>query len=285
MIQKMIFHLMDEQKNEDEHKHWCDKEITNTELMIKEKTEKSADSDSTITQLAEKIQDLKNGIEANQKFIAETEDEISSRTEDRAADKKENQATIDDAEDAQTPIAQAIAVLKTFYKESGEVAKEALESFVQLKVEPEPELWKEEEYTGTEGGAAVIGMLENCATDFAAMESQARADETQHQDDFDKFLTQAQMDKAARTKDTEMKEARKGRFEDKAARTKDTFDHTTKELEGTQQYRKDLEHACEDGDSSYGARKDARASEITALREAQGILDKAFEETDEKTLG
>ena len=25
MIQKMIFHLMDEQKNEDEHKHWCNK--------------------------------------------------------------------------------------------------------------------------------------------------------------------------------------------------------------------------------------------------------------------
>merc|ERR1719238_2389566 len=37
MIQKMIFHLMDEQKNEDEHKHWCDKEITNTELMLTEK--------------------------------------------------------------------------------------------------------------------------------------------------------------------------------------------------------------------------------------------------------
>merc|ERR1719453_1492558 len=37
MIQKMIFHLMDEQKNEDEHKHWCDKELTNTDLMITEK--------------------------------------------------------------------------------------------------------------------------------------------------------------------------------------------------------------------------------------------------------
>ena len=98
-------------------------------------------------------------------------------------------------------------MLKTFYKESGEVAKEAWESFVQLKVEPEPELWKEEEYTGTEGGAAVIGMLENCATDFAKMESQARADETAHQDAFDTFLTQAQMDKAARTKDTEMKQS------------------------------------------------------------------------------
>merc|ERR1719301_271884 len=138
-------------------------------------------------------------------------------------------ATIKDAEDAQEAIAQAIAVLKTFYKESGEVAKEAWEAFAQTKAvarrqgaEPEPELWEEEKYTGTEGGAAVIGMLENCATDFAKMESQAQADETAHQDDFDKFLTQAQMDKAARTKDTEMKEARKGRFEDKAARTKDT---------------------------------------------------------------
>merc|ERR1719465_328090 len=154
MIQKMIFHLMDEQKNEDEHKHWCDKEITNTELMIKEKTDKSNDADSTITQLAEKIQALKNGIKDNQKFIATTEEEIATRTEDRAANKKENEATIKDAEDAQTAIAQAIAVLKTFYKETGEVAKESWEAFAQTKAvahrnhaEPEPELWEEEKYT------------------------------------------------------------------------------------------------------------------------------------------
>merc|ERR1719407_434654 len=89
MIQKMIFHLMDEQKNEDEHKLWCDKEITNTELMITEKTEKSEDADSTITQLAEKIQNLKNGISDNQKFIALAEKEISDRTADRAAEKAE----------------------------------------------------------------------------------------------------------------------------------------------------------------------------------------------------
>merc|ERR1719460_2665910 len=115
--------------------------------MITEKTEKSEDADSTITQLAEKIQNLKNGISDNQKFIAATEGEITSRTEDRAADKKENEATIKDAEDAQTAIANAIAVLRTFYKESGEVAKESWEAFAQTNVahrqgvEPEPELW------------------------------------------------------------------------------------------------------------------------------------------------
>merc|ERR1719379_2433946 len=131
MIQKMIFHLMDEQKNEDEHKHWCDKELTNTDLMIKEKTEKKNDADATITQLAEKIQNLKNGITTNQDAIALSEKEISSRTEDRAAEKAENEATIKDAEDAQSAVAEAIAVLTTFYKNSGEVQKEAWESFAQ----------------------------------------------------------------------------------------------------------------------------------------------------------
>merc|ERR1719389_1255287 len=204
MIQKMIFHLMDEQKNEDEHKHWCDKELTNTDLMITEKTDKKNDADATITQLAEKIQDLKNGITTNQDAIALSEKEIS----DRAAAKAENEATIKDAEDAQTAVAEAIAVLTSFYKNSGEVQKEAWESFAQTaasvrrhknepgETEPEPELWSSDAdtYTGTEGGASVIGMLEKVATDFAEMESQARADETEQQDVFDAFLTDTHMD-------------------------------------------------------------------------------------------
>merc|ERR1719281_2338053 len=216
MIQKMIFHLMDEQKNEDEHKHWCDKEITNTELMITEKTEKKEDAEATITQLAEKIQDLKNGITENEDAVALAEKEISDRTADRAAEKAENEATIKDAEDAQSAVAEAIAVLTTFYKNSGEVQKEAWESFAQTgartvrksgsakatknepgETEPEPELWKSDAdtYTGTEGGASVIGMLEKVATDFAEMESQARADETEQQDEFDAWLTETHMDK------------------------------------------------------------------------------------------
>jgi hypothetical protein len=289
MIQKMIFHLMDEQKNEDEHKHWCDKEITNTDLMITEKTEKKADAEATITQLAEKIQDLKNGITSNQDAVALAEKEISDRTADRADEKAENEATIKDAEDAQSAVAEAIAVLTTFYKNSGEVQKEAWESFVQVRrhknepgeTAPEPELYGEDEvYTGTEGGASVIGMLEKVATDFAEMESQARADETEQQDEFDAWLTATHMDKAEKTKDTDMKNSRKGRYEDKKSGQEESLEHTTKELESTEQYEQDLQKACVDGDSSYAARKDARTQEISALREAQDILEKAFTEEE-----
>ena len=40
MIQKMIFHLMAEQKDEDDHKNWCDKEISTTTMMIEDKETK-----------------------------------------------------------------------------------------------------------------------------------------------------------------------------------------------------------------------------------------------------
>ena len=208
--------------------------------------------------------------------MAISETEISERTADRAAEKAENAATIKDAEDAQTAVADAIAVLTTFYKNSGEVQKEAWESFVQVRrhknepgeTEAEPELWSDDAYTGTEGGASVIGMLEKVATDFAEMESQARADETEQQDAFDAWLTAEHMDKAEKTKDTDMKNSRKGRYEDKKSSSEESLEHTTKELESTNQYELDLQKACVDGDSSYAARKDARTQEICAARSA-----------------
>jgi len=33
MIQKMIFRLMAEQKDEDDHKNWCDKELSESETV------------------------------------------------------------------------------------------------------------------------------------------------------------------------------------------------------------------------------------------------------------
>merc|ERR1719329_943423 len=43
MIEKMIFRLMDEQKQEDEHKNWCDQEISKTNTMKNDKEEKIKD--------------------------------------------------------------------------------------------------------------------------------------------------------------------------------------------------------------------------------------------------
>jgi hypothetical protein len=51
MIQKMIFHLASEQKDEDDHKNWCDKELNITEMMIDDKTKTANALDASINQL------------------------------------------------------------------------------------------------------------------------------------------------------------------------------------------------------------------------------------------
>jgi len=286
MIQKMIFHLMSEQKDEDDHKNWCDKETDQTTKMKEDKESKRDELQASIDQLTAEIESLSNSIKENAVFVADTEAEIEQATTQRGEEKAENTATIKDAQEAQTAVSQAIAVLEDFYKSTGEVEKEAWE-FTQLRMvrrhraEPEPELWtggEEGAYTGTSGGADVIGLLTNIATDFASMEAEARATETTQQEEYDEWLTSAQIDKSQKEKDSEMKEARKQRLSEKLEAKTADFTHNKKELEATEQYWEDLQHACVDGDSTYADRKSARTQEIEALREAQKILEDAFKD-------
>jgi uncharacterized small protein (DUF1192 family) len=292
MIQKMIFHLMSEQKDEDDHKNWCDKEIDQTTMMKEDKETKRDELQTAMDQLSAEIESLSTSITENTEFVANLNAEIEQATAQRGEEKAENEATIKDATDAQTAISQAIAVLEDFYKSTGEVAKEAWEAFVQLKVvrrvkaEPEPELWdggESGQYTGTGGGSDVIGLLTDIAADFASMEAAARADETTQQEEYDTWLTGSKINKSEKEKDSQMKEARKGRLTEKLQAKTADHDHNQKELDATVQYEKDLQHACVDGDSTYADRKAARTQEITALKEAQTILENAFKEPAEES--
>merc|ERR1719321_557287 len=109
MIQKMIFHLASEQKDEDDHKHWCDKELNITEMMIEDKTKKKNALDASINQLSAEIDSLTTAIKDNTRSVATMQKSIAEMTAERQEEKAENAATIKDAQDAQTAISQAIA--------------------------------------------------------------------------------------------------------------------------------------------------------------------------------
>merc|ERR1719198_2034818 len=274
----MVFHLMAEQKDEDTHKLWCDKENATTTKMIEDKETKRDTLQASIDVLTQEIADLKVKITENEEETAE-----------RQAEKAENTATIKDAQDAQTAVSEAIAVLSEFYKGTGMVEKESWElnqmnaHVRRIKAapgetaEPEPELF-EPGYKGSEEGAGVIGMLEEIAQNFALMETVAKADETTQSDEYEKWMTDTKISISEKEQDTQMKTARMERQKEKLVSKTDDFTHNKKELEATLQYEADLQHACVDGDSTYEDRKAARTKEIEALKEAQDILEKAFDE-------
>merc|ERR1719456_413517 len=116
MIQKMIFRLMSEQKDEDDHKNWCDMEMEKS-------TESKDDKDEKIQMLKKKVAEHDAAIKKLIKAITENNDKaadltkyMEEETELRNENHAEIVATIKDSQDAQAAVTQAIAVLRDFYK-------------------------------------------------------------------------------------------------------------------------------------------------------------------------
>merc|ERR1719387_1186664 len=278
MMQKMIFRLMAEQKDEDDHKNWCDLE---TEKNTESKTDKKSKMDALqgkISEMDAAIKLLVENIADNDAKVKEIEEYVAEETEMRDENHVEILATIKDSQDAQKAVSQATVVLKDFYKNSGEIAKEPWE-FLQTgaRLPESPDTW-DSSYTGTSGGAGakVLELLDGVMVKFSTMEADAKAADVTDQKNFEEDRAAKKVELETTKQDSQMKTQKKdslqGKMEGAAAQLKST----TAEHDAVDQYLKDLEPACGTGDSSYEDRKQARSDEITALRNAQGILEEAF---------
>merc|ERR1719316_724798 len=283
MVQKMIFRLMSEQKDEDDHKNWCDKELEKTDTMIENKEEKIETLTTKIEEAKADVQDLAEQIKAAETMISDIDAHVKESTDIRNEGKSENAISLKDSKDAQAAVANAIAVLEQFYKESGQMKKEEWE-FVQRGVDlpDEPSTW-DSGYTGVadpkEQPGGIITILENTAQEFAQMEADTKSQEAMDQKAYEEDMKECTIEKARRTKEAEMKNAEKKRLTDKIDAMTKSRKNTQNELDATDQYLKDLQKACVSGDSSYEERKEARATEIEALQKVQGILTDAFKES------
>merc|ERR1719316_1820528 len=97
---------------------------------------------------------------------------------------------------------------------------------------------------------------------------------------YEEDMKECTIEKARRTKENEMKSAEKTRLTEKIDAMSKTKKNTEGELDATKLYLKDLKPACVSGDSSYEERKEARTTEMEALKKVQGILADAFKEKD-----
>lgn len=289
MIEKMIYHLMDEQTDEDNHKFWCDGEMSKTNASKDNKEEKIKELTARIDVAVAKVQLLSEDIKAANKKVAEIVAFAAEATRIRKVGKTENAAAIKDAQSAQTALAEANSVITAFYKETGEVRKESWE-FLQRGVElsESPSTW-DASYTGVADPknqpAGIISVLEQVQSDFAKMEADTRAQENEDQKLFEDQMKAFAIEKADRSKESELKSQDRMRLSDKLSTMKGKRKQVAGELEAVEQYYHDLGPACYHGDSTYEDRKSARAAEVTALKEAKGFLAGAFDDAGSPAPG
>eukprot|EP00928_Gymnodinium_smaydae_P099830 TRINITY_DN963_c0_g1_i1.p1 TRINITY_DN963_c0_g1~~TRINITY_DN963_c0_g1_i1.p1 ORF type:complete len:710 (-),score=200.51 TRINITY_DN963_c0_g1_i1:78-2141(-) len=268
MIKDLIVRLMEEANEEAEHKGWCDTELSTNEQTRKEKTDAVETLHAEIDELEASVSKLTEDLSELAKAIAKLDSDMAESTKMRQEEKVTNAATIKDAQEAQTAVAQALVVLKEFYAKSAEAT-----AFVQQgKRSGQPEIF-DSPYKGmaAESGG-VVGMLEVIQSDFARLETETEAAEASAQKSYDQFMTDSKVDKAAKNKDTEHKTAKKQDQTQALTVKRSDLEGTQKELDAALSYYDKLKPSCVDAGTSYDDRVSRRKEEIESLQEALRIL-------------
>jgi len=266
MIKDLIVRLMEEANEEAEHKGWCDTELARNEQTRKEKTTSVESLHAEIDELSASIAKLTQEITDLTNEVAKLDKAVAEATELRAQEKAKNEQTIKDAQEAQTAVAQAVAVLKEFYDKAAEAT-----SLVQQQPES-PEIF-DSPYTGMQSEhGGVVGMLEVIQSDFARLETDTKAGEAESQKEFDDFSSESAVNRAQMTKDIEHKTNKKTNDESANTRAKEDLEATQKELDTALAYYDKLKPSCVDAGVSYEDRVARRKEEIESLQEALRIL-------------
>jgi len=266
MIKDLIVRLMEEANEEAEHKGWCDTELSTNEQTRKEKTDAVETLHAEIDQLEASIAKATEDINELTKAVADLTAAMSKATELRTEEKATNEETINDAQEAQTAVAQALTVLKEFYAKAAEATS-------LLQQQPEAPAIFDSPYKGMQSeNGGVVGMLEVIESDFARLESDTKAAEATAQKEYDEFMTDSKVDKSAKETDIEHKTAKK-QDETQALTVKNQdLEGTQKELDAALAYFDKLKPSCVDAGVSYEDRVARRKEEIESLQEALKIL-------------
>merc|ERR1740127_362804 len=133
--------------------------------------------------------------------------------------------TIAAAKEGSTAVAQALMVLKDFYAKAGDATALVQQQPVAPEIFDSP-------YKGLQGMAGgVIGMLETIQSDFARLEAETAASEETAQNEYDKFMTDSQVDKDSKVTDMGHKSTKKEDQEGMLAVTLSNLEGTQKELD------------------------------------------------------
>mmetsp|Transcript_71870 Transcript_71870/g.199238 ORF Transcript_71870/g.199238 Transcript_71870/m.199238 type:complete len:207 (+) Transcript_71870:2-622(+) len=128
---------------------------------------------------------------------------------------------------------------------------------------------KYEQHTG---GSRVVSMLETVMADSQKMEDEAHRSEQDSQAAYENFMKDSNKSLRQYSETLVSLAEAKAAADASLAMTKEDLKSTFTELEGLNSALGDLKKSCDFVLKNFGARQEARAAEIEALREAKAIL-------------
>jgi len=261
MIEDLLEKLKEEAASEADHKAFCDKELKKNKLKRDKKTSEVESLQAQIEETTASINDMAKKIATLAEEQAALRADVAETTKVRGEEKEVNEVAIKDSAAAQVAVTSAIAVLKDFYSKQG--------SFLQQAQVPEMEAYSGQQ--SSNGG--VVGMLEVIQSDFARVEADTTAEETQAVAEYKAFTAEAE----ATLKSKHDEEFKTSLAKDKAEFAKEQLEKnlasSSKQLAMADSYYSELKPQCIEVHVSFEERAKMRQDEIAALKQAYKILD------------
>mmetsp|Transcript_148904 Transcript_148904/g.478399 ORF Transcript_148904/g.478399 Transcript_148904/m.478399 type:complete len:714 (-) Transcript_148904:58-2199(-) len=304
MIKTMIEALLREAGEESEHKGFCDTEL-GTNKMTRTRLQASVDElTARIDEGKANVVSMSQRLEALSKSIDELTESMSEATKLRTEEKAKNEQTIKDAQDGQTAVAKAIAVLKDFYAKAGQATALVQMSKAQQPVQydrignEEVKMGSEEwnslanpnageidrghkegmqtfgkTYQGQQSEVgSVLAILEVVTGDFGRLEADSMASETEAAKAYDDFMAESKKSVAVNSKEVEMTQSDKSDTEMQIKSDRKDLANSQDQLLAADRYYDKLKPTCVDTGVNYADRAKAREAEIQSLQEALKIL-------------
>jgi predicted nucleic acid-binding Zn-ribbon protein len=277
MIQDMIEKLLQEEADEANHKGYCDEEISKTVKDRDYRLQEIEELHASLEELnarEEKLALTKGELEEAVKTLS---GDYTNQTAARAAEKAENEETVDEAKDGVHAIKQALEILSHFYGEAAQATVE--EGFIQKKqpsVEDDaPDAGFDGAYTGAQGSSTgIVGMMEVILGDFERTISDTEELEASQKKEFIDYERETQVS-------ISVKQAALTATSDELTETQESIANDLKEMRTqqglfdtkTREWEELLPGCVADPGMSYAERVERREIEIQALKDAYCILD------------
>jgi len=262
MVDEMVSVLGQDQKDDDEKKEYCNKEIDSAEDKMKANQLQIKDADAAIKDAKESIATLESEMTALVGGLLMLDKAVTEATTQR---KKEN---------------EAFKVVKAGNAAAAKLlgmAKDRLAKFygLQLAAAAAPTAFLQVKRTTEQkdaGGNGVIGMLTALEAEMEKETAVAQANEDDAQADYEKYIADSKTMRSDNGKILEDKTAAKADAETALQGHQDVLEGSFTKLKGTNDQLKVLHQDCDWLLANYDSRKEARADEVDALGKAKAVL-------------
>lgn len=286
MIDSMVESLHQEQVDDDAKLEYCNTQMDQTEDKVKGHEQSIADSETNIAQAEGDMATLAEEIKALEAGIKSLDKSVSDATEQRKMENSDVKALMASDSQAVEILNWAKNRLAKFYNPSLYVAPPKRElseegsaaSFVQVRRHktaeappPPPEAPGPFKKKGEESNA-VLAMIDLLIKELDKEMQEAEVVEREAQADYEKTMADSASKRAADSKASTEKAAARASAEEALETERERHAGASKELMGAMQYMGALHSECDWLLKFHGTRKEARADEIDALKNAKAVL-------------